>query len=595
MINAKTKIQLPKIAVPKSLQAPVDTLKELWWQERARVTITAGVFFAVFVFFHFDVLKRFELVTYDYRCQARAARASDPRVVVIEISDDSVEKIGRWPWDRTWHATMVKILTDLGAKAVAFDVIFSETSEETKDAVFAESIRRSGRVYLAEVFEESQRAQGHKLLTSLPRFTRDARGMGHINLSPDVDGVMRRMPLFFGGARLPQLSLALAADELGLDIARAEVRPYEAVIPRKTGAPMRVPLDGQGNLLINWVGNWEQAFAHYSYIDVIGGYAVLQKGGRPSIPLQSLKGKICYIGTSASGLFDIRPTPLEPSYPAVGVNLTILNNLLENRFIRTLTYGQHLLLLVVLMAVLFRIMKLSSYMRSAIFTAVLAIGYVVAAFVAFCFFGLWINMIYPLTLILTTYVFITLYNQLSIAIERAKLLKLATRDSLTGLFNIGHFKLLLKAEITTISLRREKALSVIMGDVDNFKKTNDTYGHLTGDMVLREVAACVKANCRALDVAARYGGEEFILMLPGANVDQAFKVAENVRKSIEGKVFFHEKGDFQTSISIGVTQVSPEDKDMDAIIARADRALYDAKHTGKNRVVIAADSPKVLV
>ena len=132
-----------------------------------------------------------------------------------------------------------------------------------------------------------------------------------------------------------------------------------------------------------------------------------------------------------------------------------------------------------------------------------------------------------------------------------------------------------------------------MSDIDNFKTTNDTYGHVQGDAVLREVANAVKTSCRALDVAARYGGEEFILMLPGANVDEAYKVAEKIRKSVSEKVFFNEKGDFTTSISIGVTQVSPDDKEVDEIVARADRALYEAKRTGKNKVIIATDSPVV--
>ena len=237
-------------------------------------------------------------------------------------------------------------------------------------------------------------------------------------------------------------------------------------------------------------------------------------------------------------------------------------------------------------------MRSTSYLRVALVTALLSVGYVAIAFGLFIFFGLWVNVIYPLVLILTVYFVVTVYNQLSVAIERAKLLKLATRDSLTGLFNIGHFKLLLKAEISTISLRREKNLSLIMGDVDNFKNTNDTYGHVTGDTVLKEVAGIVKNSCRALDVAARYGGEEFILMLPGASVDEAFKVAEKIRIAVNSKLFFHQKGDFQTSISIGVTQVSPDEKDIEAVVARADRALYEAKHSGKNKVMIATDSPK---
>ncbi len=560
-------------------------------QDGARLVIALSVLLGTFILFHFDALTRFELVTYDYRSILRGPRASDPRIVVVEISDDSIAKIGRWPWDRDWHATMIHILTELGAKSIVFDVIFSEPSDPVKDQALAAAIKESGRVYLAEVFEESHEGAS-KLLTSLPDLSRHAKGEGHINLRPDVDGVMRRIPIFYGRTKLPQLSLAVALDEMGVDEKDIYIRDGHLAIPARDGK-LLLPVDKQGNFIINWVGRWRETFEHYSYIDVITSYAVWKKGGKPQLPLELFKGKICYIGTSAAGLFDIRPTPLEPAYPAVGVNLTVLNNLLERQFILPAGYGVNLLLLVLYTTALFGIMKLQSYSRVALLTLALLVGHVLSAIILFSFLGVWLNIVYPFILILATYFCVTLYNQLSIAIERAKLMKLATRDSLTGLFNIGHFKLLLKAEITTISLRREKNLSIVMGDVDNFKKTNDTYGHVTGDSVLKEVASCVRSNCRALDVAARYGGEEFILMLPGANVDQAFKVAENIRKAIAGKNFFHEKGDFNTSISIGVTQVSPDDKDIEAIVARADRALYEAKHAGKNRVAIAVDSPNV--
>jgi diguanylate cyclase (GGDEF)-like protein len=222
-----------------------------------------------------------------------------------------------------------------------------------------------------------------------------------------------------------------------------------------------------------------------------------------------------------------------------------------------------------------------------------ALAYVVAAVILFVYFNVWIKVVYALMLIFLTYFFVTLYNQLSVTIERSKLLKLATRDSLTGLFNIGHFKLLFKAEMSTLPLRRNKTLSLLMGDVDNFKRTNDVYGHLTGDEVLKEVANVMKSNCRALDVVGRYGGEEFIVMLPGANSDEAFRVAEKIRKGVESKVFFHPKGDFTTSISIGLTEVGPQDKDMNHVIARADKALYEAKAAGKNKAVIASDTPKM--
>lgn len=557
-----------------------------------RVYITVAVFAAVFLLFHIDVLKRFELVTYDTRQILKGPRPVDPRITVIEISDDSVAKIGRWPWDRDWHATLIKILSEQGAKAVVFDVLFSESSQPEEDAALAQAIHDAGNVYLAEIVDESSKKTS--LLTSLPAFKQSVKGSGHINLQPDVDGVMRRIPLLLevDGKVVPQLALAVFLDDSGVKAADVFMASHQLKIPMKEGKIFSVPLDQRNHFVINWAGRWKSTFAHFSYIDVITSYVVAKNGGKPSLPQDTFKGKVCFIGTSAAGLFDVRPTPLEPSYPAVGAHLNVLQNLTDARFIHAFSYLQNFMVLVLLGLFLLRIMKIESHFRSALWTGGLMTGYVMCAIALLKYWNIWVNIVYPVALIFLTYFFVTLYNQLYVAIERTKLFKLATRDSLTGLINIGHFKQLLKAELMTLALRREKKLSIIMSDVDNFKNTNDTYGHVTGDVVLKEVAKAFQASCRALDVPARYGGEEFILMLPGANEEEAAKVANKIREAIKAKMFFHEKGDFNKTISIGVTRVSPDDSDLDALVARADRALYEAKHSGKDRVVIAKDSPR---
>lgn len=560
--------------------------------DRIRTLITAGVFICVFLLFQWDLLKRFEFVTYDYRCLVKGTTQADPRIGVIEISDDSIAAIGRWPWERNWHAALIKILKEMGAHAVSFDVIFSEPSEETKDAALSLAIRDAGQVYLAEVVEQGQGGKKY-LLRSRPEFLDYAKGTGHINLEPDRDGVMRRIPIIaeLDGQLIPQLSLAIVLDELGITMKDVSYDKKHLTLNAKN-KKIEIPLDKQGNFIIHWNGRWKDVYKHYSYIDVIRSYTNIKKGKEPLIPLSEFKEMIFYVGTSASGLFDIRPTPLEPSYPAVGVNLTVLDNLLQQHFIRILNYTQNLLILLALAIALFYVMRIQSYIRSAACTLGIVVGYVAVATMLFAFFGIWMQIVYSLALIFSIYFCVTLYNQISVTVEKARLMKLATRDSMTGLYNIGHFKLLFKAELTTLTLRRsDRKLSVFMSDVDNFKKTNDTYGHPVGDAVLREVSNIFKNGTRALDVVARYGGEEFIVLLPGTDVQLAANIADKMRAQLAQKVFPNEKGDFSTSISIGVTQASPDEKDIEAIIARADRALYEAKHSGKNKVMIASDTP----
>jgi diguanylate cyclase (GGDEF)-like protein len=543
--------------------------------------------------YHFDLLKRFELDTCDIRAQLKATRTTHPSIAVIEISNDSISKIGRWPWSRDWHAILIKALSEAGAKAIVFDVLFSEPSDPEKDLLLSKAIKDSGKVYLAEVVEVSNNDK-KSLLKSIDLFSMNAKGAGHINLTADLDGVMRRIPLVLDvdGQMIPQLALAVFLDTYGTSARQLSKENHNLLISYASGT-FKIPLDKDGHFLIDWVSPWAESFKHYSFADVVASYAAQKKGDKPLASLTEFKDKICFVGTTASGLFDIRPTPLEPTYPAVGVNLMVFENLLNRRFVKNTSDPVNYLIFILLSFGLFFIMQLPPYFRSSLFTGLLAVGYAGISAVVFFVFGIFVPVSYALLLILLTYFFITTYNQLSVTIERSKLLKLATRDSLTGLYNIGHFKLLLQAEIATISIRREKSLSIIMGDVDNFKHTNDTYGHVTGDIVLKDVAQIMKNSCRALDVAARYGGEEFILMLPGANAERAIIIAETIRKVIHAKIFPAPTGSFQTSISIGVTQVSPDDTDITAVVARADRALYVAKKTGKNKVVLAEDSPKI--
>jgi len=141
----------------------------------------------------------------------------------------------------------------------------------------------------------------------------------------------------------------------------------------------------------------------------------------------------------------------------------------------------------------------------------------------------------------------------------------------------------LEAEFRNVSLYKNRRLSVIMVDVDNFKHINDTYGHPAGDMVLKEFARIVQSKCRQIDVVARYGGEEFIIMLVGAGKGWSFGIAEKIRTAIKDKKFDFEGKQFSTTVSLGGVEFSDE-KTKEELIEKADKALYMAKFEGKNKV-----------
>ena len=161
---------------------------------------------------------------------------------------------------------------------------------------------------------------------------------------------------------------------------------------------------------------------------------------------------------------------------------------------------------------------------------------------------------------------------------------LATKDKLTGLFNRHKLQEVAEIEIKR-SKRHKRPLSIVLFDIDHFKKINDTYGHDIGDKVLEELGKIIKSNIRKYDYAFRWGGEEFLILAPETNIDQAYAMAEKLRKAVESHTF-PEVG--KVTISLGVAQIDfEEDKDIKRLIKRADNALYSSKLGGRNRTTMA--------
>ncbi|MBI4238118.1 MAG: GGDEF domain-containing protein [Deltaproteobacteria bacterium] len=181
-------------------------------------------------------------------------------------------------------------------------------------------------------------------------------------------------------------------------------------------------------------------------------------------------------------------------------------------------------------------------------------------------------------------------NQVALAIANARLYmqtrELAVRDELTGLYNRRHFQEVLQIEWKR-AVRFHRALSVLMIDVDHFKAYNDTFGHLHGDQVLRHLSEVLRRNLREVDTVARFGGEEFIVLLPDTDRAGALHVGEKLRRLIELERFpVPQEGAVRPlTISAGLA-VHPDDaQHIEDLIDHADIALYEAKDTGRNRVV----------
>jgi diguanylate cyclase (GGDEF)-like protein len=171
-----------------------------------------------------------------------------------------------------------------------------------------------------------------------------------------------------------------------------------------------------------------------------------------------------------------------------------------------------------------------------------------------------------------------------------KIKVLSVTDPLTGCFNRGYMTKKLIQELKR-ARRYKHPLSVIFSDIDYFKKVNDTYGHQAGDLVLKEFAKCIMDNIRMdVDWLTRYGGEEFLIVLPETLSDSALSVAERIRENATQRVITWEGKDIKISASFGVVGLEERELEMDisseALILKADKALYQSKHDGRNRVTL---------
>ena len=191
-----------------------------------------------------------------------------------------------------------------------------------------------------------------------------------------------------------------------------------------------------------------------------------------------------------------------------------------------------------------------------------------------------------------------LATQIAITINRAnvyaEILKHATLDALTGFYNRRQLEERIKQEVSNAK-RQHAPLCGIMTDIDFFKGVNDTYGHAVGDLVLKNIAKVIRGQLREYDIAGRYGGEEFSILLPFTKISEAKMVAERLRQTIEEKTIDISKINpdaevkkLNITMSLGIYEIKEDDNE-DDLLRKADKALYEAKNTGRNKVVVYYD------
>lgn len=359
----------------------------------------------------------YELETLDFRFRLRPPVLVTDKIIIVEIGDDTIQKLGRFPFDRSYHALLTKALTDAGARAIVFDIFFSEPQESDKE--FAAAIKAAGNVYFPMVFElerKHPRTIPHARAFAarcLQEIAFEAKGIGHINVIPDIDGKFRRAPAYiqYGDKLLqPYLSLLVACDYLGIKQENMAFIPGKSLI---IGPDMKMPLDENSNIIVNFSAGWGQTYKHYSYVDILQSYAAKATGETANIDLAALKGKICLIGLTAVGTVDLHPNPFDPLYPAMGMHAEVFNSIMTKNFITRASRPANLAILLFLSALIAAVVLRTRPVKGVIYLLSSIIILLLSSMVIFNLSGLWIDVIYPIIVIVILHLSLTLYKYIS--------------------------------------------------------------------------------------------------------------------------------------------------------------------------------------
>jgi adenylate cyclase len=423
------------------------------------------------------ILELIEFKTYDLRLLSRGHVQPSPAVTLALIDEKSLATEGRWPWPRSKFATLVDLLSHDGARVIGFDIGFLEPDENSQlalinqfsrqvetlgiqhphlndflnerkqhadnDLALANAIKNSSAAVVLGYFfhmnaadlnnrlEQSAIDQQFKRLSTskypfimyeepemrampflrayapqsnLEIFTAAAASSGYFNLQPDQDGVVRRMPFIIQGDEdlFPPFAMLTVWHYLGKPQLTVKVGRY-GVDGIQLGNRF-IPTDETGQSLINYLGP-PQTFPQFSISDILSG----------KLPRGTFTGKIVLVGASATGIYDIRSTPVSPVYPGVEIHATVIDNILTQNFLTKPKWSKSFdLLAIIIMGVLLSIaLPRMSAFKGLLFAAALFSVHIVISRELFAYAGVWLNVVYPLLALSTTYTVLTVYEYIT--------------------------------------------------------------------------------------------------------------------------------------------------------------------------------------
>lgn len=326
-------------------------------------------------------LEAFEAKTYDLRFKSlRGVMPPSPEIGIVAIDNKSINELGRFPWSRGQYVRLLDRLSAAGAKVVLFDVFFSEPESSAIDRSLAAAVKRAGNVGLAVAYDFDENFNVVGSTHSLANIEKSAAGFGHINLTPEDDGVVRRNKMYVevAGKKMPSLGLKGAMMVLGEEEFAAG--SYAINLGKR-----RIPVDANGFMWINFTGP-SSHYPVYSFADIVQG----------RIKPEELKGKILFVGATALGVYDLRVTPFDRNTPGVEVHAAITDNILTGNFIRRTGFEGWLDIALILTLGLFTfyLTKRLGFYTAFPLAILLSAAYVWLSYLLFKQ-GHWVSMIYP--------------------------------------------------------------------------------------------------------------------------------------------------------------------------------------------------------
>lgn len=576
------------------------------------------VFFGIFIFLILknanlnSFIDSIENRTFDLRQSIiikEGGKHANNDIVIVAVDDATYEYIlgsyGEWPLPRDVYANIINYLEQFSPRAIAFDMMFVKSlkSENQADQALINTFKKYNNLFTSMNFDNQSAdlrtppqlpdkltiniqnnskidfsdltySNCRKILDGIIDATSN---IGIINVSRSDDGVLRKMPLIvkYQDKFYPQLALKVGMNYLG---EHENIYEIDKNSNLKIG-DRKIFLDKDGSAIINWYGS----AGTYTYIPM---YQLIKAVNGEKTELDyNFSNKIIYFGTTAASLFDIKTVPTGKIYPGVEIQATFINNLIDNNFIRKVNRGYTLTLSILLALLIASVVsRVSSAFTASLMSLSTYFIYILISYYAMKFGNLWLEVIYPLIFSIFAFTCAYIIKYLIKSRDFELQYKLATTDGLTELYNHRYFQEQIRMQVEQ-SKRYNTSFSLIIIDIDFFKKFNDTFGHQSGDAVLRGVAQTLKRNVRATDIVCRYGGEEMSIILPNTPKGEAFSTAQKICSRVAEKNFKLPNGkETNVTISLGVSTYPADGESAVEIIEAADKRLYNAKNNGRNQV-----------